>query len=207
MKNEKDILAEAVDSLAKIPVADDVPADVAQATVKALSKVKAECNRENNKRHFTIERIRQMKIYTKIAVAAAIVCAACFGLFLFTGNGQTSLYAQVVETLESTTSLHYTIEKYSDGAWGKFYETWYDINKGYAEYDHPNNRYQVKIDNGEYLWRYNPGSDFIVRSVSVGPKSHHGRFVSGNWSNTRMTRKPEGDKTMPLHVLSQSLIL
>lgn len=95
MKNKKDILAEAVDSLSKIPVSDDVLASVVEATLKTLSKVKVECNRDNDKQHFTIKRIRLMKRYTKIAVAAVIVCAVLASVTVF----------------DKTTSIAYALEQ------------------------------------------------------------------------------------------------
>lgn len=104
MKNKKDILADAIDSLAKIPVSDDVPADVAQATVKTLSKVKVECNREN-RRHFTIERIRLMKRYTKIAVAAVIVCAVLASVTVF--DKTTSIAYALEQTIEASHTVRY----------------------------------------------------------------------------------------------------
>lgn len=105
MKNNKDILAKAIDSLAKTSVPVDVPADVVEATLENLSKVEVESNRENEKRNFTMERIRKMKKFTKIAVAAMIVCAVGISFTVFDKTGSVA-YA-LEQTIEASHTVRY----------------------------------------------------------------------------------------------------
>lgn len=104
MKNKKDILDKAVEALTKIPVSD-VPANVAEATVKTLSSIKVECDGENDKRHILIERIRHMKKYTKIAVAAVIVCAVLASITVF--DKTTSIAYALEQTIKASHTVRY----------------------------------------------------------------------------------------------------
>ncbi len=131
---------------------------------------------------------------TKLTAAAVII----IGIFLFFGNDQETLYAQIMESISEADLLHYTVKVYDNNLekWKVDYEVIYDHEEGVVEKGRPGNKYHLRIDNGINLWRYTPGNDFVIRSKSIGPTIHIDHLISGNWSQGKLVRKPDGDRVV-----------
>ncbi|MCF7955932.1 MAG: hypothetical protein K9M75_09040, partial [Phycisphaerae bacterium] len=163
MKDKKDILAEAIDSLAKIPVSDNVPPDVVEATLENLSKVEIESNRENDNLNFTMERIRKMKKFSKIAVAAVLVCVVLAAVTVF---DKTSSVAYALEqTIQASHNIRYIHTKYIFSNHQEPMEAWVEFDAAGAgrtfrvqmpewadPWGHDGEKTIVWKDNKAHLW-------------------------------------------------------
>lgn len=102
---------------------------------------------------------------TGMTVAAVLA----LGLLLLFGRGRTTLYDQVMGTLEEVRTLHVVDATLRDGRWQKGAEVWYDHNAGVAATIWRGGQVTFqRIDNGEHVWMYAAGSDLGRRSRSVG---------------------------------------
>jgi len=142
-----------------------------------------------------IWRIIMKSRITKVS-GVAVITIGIIGLFVFFGNGQSTLYSQVMRGLESARTIYNVVKIYQDGKWETYYEVLYDREKGVREVGYPSNRYHIRIDDGVFLWHYTPGDDFVVRSKSIGSTFHIGHLVSGKWPQGKSVRNPDGDKVV-----------
>jgi len=127
---------------------------------------------------------------TKLTAAAAVLIV---GLFFLVGDGQQTLYAQVVEALEQARTIHVVIKEYRDGQWFKDHEMWYDREAGIIEEERYEGRTDVRIDNGRYEWRYAEGRELVARLKSYRDNDEIARDLCAGWLRYEPNRVPSGD--------------
>jgi len=127
---------------------------------------------------------------TKLTTAAAVLVV---GLFFLVGDGQQTLYAQVVEALEQARTIHVLIKEYRDGRWFKDHEMWYDREAGIIEQERYEGRTDVRIDNGRYEWRYAEGRELVAQLKSYRDNDEIARDLCAGWLRYEPKRVPSGD--------------
>lgn len=131
---------------------------------------------------------------TKLAAAAAIII---IGLVVLFGDGQATLYAQVMKGLESARTIHVVGKSLRNGQWGKFLEVWYDREQGVVETEWMNGRQlYTRIDNGKYEWRHEAGSRLAKRSQSVDPRGIIRRILNIQAFKEEAEKYASYDKTV-----------
>ena len=137
-----------------------------------------------------IWRIIMKSPITKLAAVAAVLIV---GLVFLVGDGQQTLYAQVVEALEQVRTIHIGIKEYRDGQWFKDHEIWYDREAGIVEEERYEGRTDVRIDNGRYEWRYAEGNELIAQLKSYRDNDEIARNLCAEWLRHDPSRVPSGD--------------
>ncbi|MCP4261695.1 MAG: hypothetical protein GY774_29960 [Planctomycetes bacterium] len=100
-------------------------------------------------------------------LAAAVVLIGALGSYLFFGDSQATLYAQVMEVLEDTQTIHFVGENLIDGQLTKGEEVWYDRDKGIVRtFWHEGQKNSVLIDDGKHMWYYSKFNDVATRAKS-----------------------------------------
>jgi hypothetical protein len=131
---------------------------------------------------------------TKLATAAAIIIGASGLLVFFFGNGET-LHAQIIKAIGNARTIHAVSKNLDNGQWEKNTEVWYDRNKGVVEtsWDKGKETY-VRIDNGQYMWKYHAGSNFAKRSRTVDPMGLARKLLNVDSFKKQAIRCPDKDK-------------
>ena len=138
---------------------------------------------------------------SKLAAASLIVGA--LGIFILFGNGQATLYAQVIEAFENTRTFHALSKNYHEGKWHSTLEVWYEAGVGVVEITNylagkRRGQTEVRIDNAKYEWKYSPGDNYAVRSRSGYLQDMIARFFEGYTVllKDNPVRNPAGDKAI-----------
>lgn len=138
---------------------------------------------------------------TKLVTVSLII--GFFGLFVFLGNGQATLYAQVIEAFENTRTFHALSKNYHEGKWHSTLEVWYEAGVGVVEITNylagkRRGQTEVRIDNAKYEWKYSPGDNYAVRSRSGYLQDMIARFFEGYTVllKDNPVRNPAGDKAI-----------
>jgi len=119
---------------------------------------------------------------TKLVTASLII--GFFGLFVFLGNGQATLYAQVIKALENTRTFHVLNKHYHEGQWHPGLEVWYEAGVGVVEITKylagkHKGQTEVRIDNTKYEWKYFSSDNYATRSRSGYLQDMIKRFFEG----------------------------
>ena len=131
---------------------------------------------------------------TKLATAA-IIMIGVLGLFIVIGNGQKTLYAQVMTALEKANTCYVVGKQLRDGRWEKGIEAWYQHDAGVVEETWRDNKLLSKrIDNGQYMWLYRPGNDIVTRSESLDPVGIVADILDIRKITEKTIRDPGNDK-------------
>jgi hypothetical protein len=125
-----------------------------------------------------------------LVVAAAVLVIA--GLLLV-GDGQQTLCAQALKAIEEARTLHMTTKEYRDGKHVKDHEIWYDRRTGMREQERYENRTDVRIDNGQYEWRYAEGGAYLGRQKSYRDNDELVLELCATWQHFHPRRVPSGD--------------
>lgn len=128
---------------------------------------------------------------TKLATAAAAVLIV--GLVFLVGDGEQTLYAQVLKALEKVRTIHVVIKEYRNDKWFKDHEMWYDREAGIIEQERYQGRTDVRIDNGRYEWRYAEGNKLIARIKSYRDNYEIARELCAGWLQSGPNRVPSSD--------------
>ncbi|MBW7991533.1 MAG: hypothetical protein FVQ84_16190 [Planctomycetes bacterium] len=143
---------------------------------------------------------------TKLATAAAVVI---IGLIFLVSDGQNTLYANAVKALEQARTFHIIIKEYRDGKLFKDHEIWYDREAGIVEEERYEGRTDMRIDNGQYEWRFASGKEFIVQLESYQDNDAFARQCCAEWLRYDPNRVSSGDMVIDgvpcdMYVLSDS---
>ncbi len=139
-----------------------------------------------------IGRIIMKSRITKLAVASVVII---IGIFLLFGNGQETLYAQVVKAFEQARSIHVVINEYRDRHWFNEQEIWYDREEGIHEEERFKDKTQIRIDNKQYEWRYTVGDKLVAQVSSYRDPDEWAKNLY-EWLRFNPERDPSGDKVI-----------
>ncbi len=140
-----------------------------------------------------IWRIIMKSRITKLAAAAVII--GTLGLYLFFGSSQATLYAQVMEVLEDTQTVHLVGENLIDGQLTTDTEVWYDREKGIVETSwHEGQKNSVLIDDGRHMWYYSKLNDVATRFKSRDSIDVIANLLKINDTKSGVERDPDNDK-------------
>ena len=128
---------------------------------------------------------------TKLAAVAAVVLIV--GLFFLVGDGEQTLYAQVLKALEQVRTIHVVIKEYRNDQWFKDHEIWYDREAGIIEQERYQGRTDVRIDNGRYEWRYAEGNKLTAQLKSYRDNYEIARELCAGWLRHDPNRVTAGD--------------
>jgi len=137
-----------------------------------------------------IGRIIMKSKITKLAFASV---AIIIGIFLLFGNGQETLYAQVVKAFAQARTIHVVINEYRDRHWFKDEEIWYDRKEGIHEEERFEDQTQIRIDNKQYEWRYTVGDKLVAKVSSFRDPDEWAKDLY-EWLRFNPERNPSGDK-------------
>ncbi len=162
--------------------------------VKAFeeSKKLAPSEVEGKESAITQPNIWRIIMKSKIVKLTAAVVVFVIGLFFLIGDGQQTLYAQILKALEQVRTLHAVIKEYRDGQWFKDHEIWYDREAGIMEQKRYESRTDVRIDNGKYELRYAVGEELVMKLNSYEDKDELARTLA-EWFRYNPNRVPSGD--------------
>jgi hypothetical protein len=138
-----------------------------------------------------IWRIIMKSRITKLAAAAVII--GVFGFYLFFGNGQATLYAQVMEAFEQAKTIYAVGYSFEDGQMKKANELWYQEGLGLRTEEIHHGRTHTSLDNGQYEWEYLQGNDFAVQKESTRKMRLPGEITEPSRYLKKCTRDPGGD--------------
>ena len=127
---------------------------------------------------------------TKLAAAAAVLIV---GLVFLVGDGQQTLYAQVLKALDQVRTIHVVIKEYRNDQWFKDHEMWYDREAGIIEEERYQGRTDVRIDNGRYEWQYAEGNKLTAQLKSYRDNYEIARDLCTEWLRHAPNRIPSGD--------------
>lgn len=144
--------------------------------------------------------------------AAGLVAAAAIfvvALLFLVGDGQQTLCAQALKAMAQARTLHVTTREYRDGQPVKDQEIWYDRKAGMLEQERYENRTDVRIDNGQYEWRYAKGGAYAGRQKSYRDNDELMMELCAGWRNFDPRRTVSGDTLIAglackMYVLSDS---
>ncbi len=107
MKAEKDILEKSIKALKNCPFPSGPDRQTIDSTIAALAKASGRTCETLHKKKTIMERMKFMKTYTKLAVAAALLIAAVISI-TFLDKSATPAYAieQTIEAMHSVRSIH-----------------------------------------------------------------------------------------------------
>ncbi len=106
------------------------------------------------------------KLVRLLAIPLGAAAALVIALTVFFG-GSDDLYADVVRSLAEASSFRATLkDKAANGEWHTRGEVLYQREAGVRYTDQKTGR--VRIDNFEYLWRYNPARKLALKTPSSG---------------------------------------
>jgi len=145
------------------------------------------------------QQIREKKVWriimksriTKLAAAAVMI--GVFGFYLFFGNGQATLYAQVMEAFEQAKTIYAVGYSLEDGQMKKANELWYQEGFGLRTEEIHHGRTRTSLDNGQYEWEYLQGNDFAVQTESTRKMRLPGEITEPSRYLKKCTRDPGGD--------------
>jgi len=167
--------------------------EVAAQDLKQVRQSLAEQARPEQATQQNVWRIIMKSKITKLAAAAVIV----IGLVVFFGNGQATLYAQVVEALENARTIHAVTKNLDNGQWEKNTEVWYEHGKGIVETSwRDGQKTYIRIDNGKYMWVYRAGDDFAKRSKTIDPMGVARKLLQVDSFRKQAIRDPSEDKVV-----------
>jgi len=169
-----------------------------EAYDKALSSfLQAVDVHEQQKSALTEPNILRIIVKSPITkLAATVVLIGALGSYLFFGGSQATLYAQVMEVLEDTQTIHLVGESLMDGELTKGEEVWYDREKGIVRtFWHEGQKNSVLIDDGEYMWHYSKFNDVATRSKSRRDSLEIiEKLLEINNLKSGIEREPDNDK-------------
>ena len=145
-------------------------------------------------RQIKVWRIIMKSRITKLAAAAAVIL---IGLVVLFGNGQATLYAQVVKALENARTIHAVTKNLDNGQWEKNTEVWYEHGKGIVETSwRDGQKTYIRIDNGKYMWVYRAGDDFAKRLKTIDPMGVARKLLQVDSFRKQAIRDPSEDKVV-----------
>jgi len=131
----------------------------------------------------------------KFGSAAAIIFCV-LGLLVFFGNGET-LYAQVIKAIENARTIHAVTKSLDKGQWEKNTEVWYQQGKGIVETSwRYGEKTYIRIDNGQYMWKYRAGDDYAKRSKTIDPMGVARKLLNVDSFKKQAIRDPSEDKVV-----------
>jgi hypothetical protein len=128
---------------------------------------------------------------TKLAAAAVIIGA--FGLYVFFGDGQATLYAQVMEAFEQARTIYAVGYTFEEGRRKKASELRYQRGLGLRTEELRSGKTRTRLDNGRYEWEYVQGNDFAVQIESTRKMELPGEITEPSRYLKKCTRDPAGD--------------
>ncbi|MGE5296449.1 MAG: hypothetical protein ACM3VT_16640 [Solirubrobacterales bacterium] len=128
-----------------------------------------------------------------LLAAAAVLAIA---MLLLLGDGQQTVCARTLQAIELAQSLHVVQTEYRDGQRVKNREIWYDRQAGVREEERYEGRTDVRIDNGQYEWRYACGGKYAGRQRSYRDIDEMLRDLCAGWLNYTPRRVASGDMTI-----------
>jgi hypothetical protein len=128
---------------------------------------------------------------TKLAAAAVII--GVFGLFLFVGDGQATLYAQVMEAFEEAKTIYAVGYCLEDGQMKEAYELWYQQALGLRTEETYQGKTRTSLNNGRYEWEYLQGNNFAIQTESIRKLQLPGELTEPSRYLKRCRRDPDGD--------------
>jgi hypothetical protein len=133
--------------------------------------------------------------FAGLAVAASIVLIAAISLFL---SGPKTLYAQTLKALEKARTIHAIGKDKRDGQWQQNAEIWYERGVGVVEQENVHGQINVRIDNGQYQWRYAGGTQAAMKTKSTDPDAMGvvAKLLNLRELEERFTGGPVGTKTV-----------
>jgi hypothetical protein len=130
-------------------------------------------------------------------LAAAVMIAGVVGLYLFFGDGQGRLYAQVMEAFEQAGSIYAVGYSFEDGQKKKAYELWYQRDLGLRTEEVRRGKTHARLDDGRYEWEYLEGNDFAVQTQNrQGHLRLPGELTEPSRYLKDCVREPKGDITL-----------
>ena len=126
------------------------------------------------------------------ATAAAVIIGA-FGLCLFFGTGQATLYAQVMEAFQQAKTIHAVGYSFEDGQKKKAHELWYQQNLGLRTEEISHGKARTRLDDGRHEWEYLQGNDFAVQTKSTRKMRLPREITEPSRYLKECTRDPDGD--------------
>ncbi|KPL19765.1 MAG: hypothetical protein AMJ75_12485, partial [Phycisphaerae bacterium SM1_79] len=139
----------------------------------------------------SIWRIIMKSRMTRAAAAAAIIGA--FGFYLFFGDGQATLYAQVMEAFQQAKTIYAVGYSFEDGQKKKAHELWYQQGLGLRTEEIRGGKACTRLDDGRYEWEYLQGNDFAVQTESTRKMRLPGEITEPSRYLKECTRDPNGD--------------
>jgi hypothetical protein len=139
----------------------------------------------------SIWRIIMKSRITKLAAAAVII--GVFGLFLFVGDGQATLYAQVMEAFEEAKTIYAIGYCLEDAQMKKAYELWYQQALGLRTEETYQGKTRTRLKNGRYEWEYLQGNNFAIETESIRKLRLPGELIEPGRYLKECTREPQGD--------------
>ena len=109
MSNKKDILSQAIDAISDEKIERKVPDEVLKATLSKLAQTTPQRPRTIS----IIERIRLMKSYKKLAVAAVLIIGVLCGVNFF--GGSSIVFADVLQQVKQVQTVIYKISTTMEG--------------------------------------------------------------------------------------------
>jgi hypothetical protein len=126
MKAEKDILEKSIKALKSCPFPSGPDRQTVDATVAALTKASGQTYDKLHKQQTIVERIKIMKTYTKLAIAAMLLIAAVLSITLL-NKSATPAYA-LEQTIQASHSVRYLHAKLFSVSHDKPQECWVEFN-------------------------------------------------------------------------------
>jgi len=139
----------------------------------------------------SIWRIIMRNRMTRATAAAAVIGA--FGLCLFFGTGQATLYAQVMEAFQQAKTIHAVGYSFEDGQKKKAHELWYQQGFGLRTEEISHGKVRTRLDDGRHEWEYLQGNDFAVQTKSTRKMRLPGEITEPSRYLKECTRDPDGD--------------
>ncbi len=149
-------------------------------------------NAKSEKASISLWQIVTKSPITKLA-AAAVVIIGVLGAYLFFGNGQAALYAQVMEAFEKAKTIYAVGYIFEDGKMKKACELWYQKELGLRMEEIFQGKTRTKIDNGRNEWEYLQGNDFAIQTESIRKMRMPGEITEPSRYLKKCTRNPDGD--------------
>ncbi len=194
-KGNGDTLGEALRALREMPVPDGPPQETVNCLASTLSRMRETARCPQTRRRLRIaERIGGMRLSAKLASAALLAAFVCAAAVLMVMGAQKPLYAQIAEAVGKARSFHVLQHESRGGGWYSDFELWYDRELGGLEKTRHKDRTYMRIDDGEYEWRYAEGGKIVAKRRSFRP---HENWVSDllEWVKFEPIRDPATDMT------------
>jgi hypothetical protein len=166
--------------------------EIHKRTLTAVLKAHSETQKTKASEKLNIGRIIMKSKITKLAVASV---AIIIGIFLLFGNGQETLYSQVIKALEQAHTIHVVMQEHRDQHFFKEHEIWYDREQGIHEEERFEAQTQIRIDNKQFEWRYTVGDKLAAKINSYRDQDEWAKNLY-EWLRFNPERDPSGDKVI-----------